>query len=82
SKEKEPFILSKETLFKTEEIVKESCFKANILLSDFSLQNIAVTSIGSVAVGFGAQQLVKDVINGFFILSENQFNVGDVVSFS
>ncbi|MDE8208600.1 HTH domain-containing protein, partial [Erysipelothrix rhusiopathiae] len=42
SKEKEPFILSKETLFKTEEIVKESCFKANILLSDFSLQNIAV----------------------------------------
>ena len=31
---------------------------------------------------FGAQQLVKDVINGFFILSENQFNVGDVVSLS
>lgn len=43
---------------------------------------LAVTSIGSVAVGFGAQQLVKDVINGFFILSENQFNVGDVVSLS
>ncbi|MGY6079472.1 mechanosensitive ion channel family protein [Erysipelothrix rhusiopathiae] len=43
---------------------------------------LAVTSIGSVAVGFGAQQLVKDVINGFSILSENQFNVGDVVSLS
>lgn len=42
SKEKEPFILNKDTLFKTEEIVKESCFKVNILLSDFSLQNIAV----------------------------------------
>jgi small conductance mechanosensitive channel len=32
-----------------------------------------------VAVGFGAQTIVHDVINGMLILMENQFNVGDVV---
>ena len=32
-----------------------------------------------LAVGFGAQSLVKDAINGFFILLENQFNVGDQI---
>ncbi|WP_331836826.1 BglG family transcription antiterminator [Erysipelothrix piscisicarius] len=42
SKEKEAFILNNDMLHKTEAIVKECCFNANILLSDFSLQNIAV----------------------------------------
>lgn len=37
-------------------------------------------SIGGVAVGFGAQSLVKDLINGFFILFEDQFGVGDHVT--
>ncbi len=32
-----------------------------------------------VAVGFGAQSLIKDVLTGFFILMENQYRVGDVV---
>jgi small conductance mechanosensitive channel len=32
-----------------------------------------------VAVGFGAQQLVRDIINGFFILLDDQIRVGDVV---
>jgi hypothetical protein len=32
-----------------------------------------------LAVSFGAQSLVKDVISGFFILLENQFAVGDVI---
>lgn len=40
---------------------------------------IAVGSAIGVALGFGAQDLVKDVIAGFFILSEDQFHVGDVV---
>ncbi len=35
--------------------------------------------IGGVAIGIGAQALIKDVINGFFILFENQFGVGDYV---
>jgi small-conductance mechanosensitive channel len=38
--------------------------------------------IVGLAVGFGAQTLVKDAINGFFILLENQFNVGDQIEIS
>ncbi len=41
---------------------------------------VAGAGIAGLAVGFGAQNLVKDVITGFFILLENQFRVGDVVS--
>lgn len=36
--------------------------------------------IAGLAVGFGAQALVKDMISGFFILMENQFSVGDIIS--
>ncbi len=35
--------------------------------------------IMGLAVGFGAQQLVRDVVTGFFILFENSYNVGDKV---
>ena len=42
--------------------------------------NLIVTAgIGSVAIGFGAQSLVKDVVTGFFMMFENQFSVGDYV---
>lgn len=41
---------------------------------------LAAAGIGGIALGFGAQSLVKDVISGFFILVENQFAVGDVVT--
>src|SRR5947208_1275607 len=40
---------------------------------------LAGAGILGVALGFGAQTLVRDVIAGFFILTENQFGVGDVV---
>lgn len=40
---------------------------------------LASAGIVGLAVGFGAQTLVKDVINGFFILFENQFDIGDVI---
>jgi len=40
---------------------------------------LATVGIGGLAVGFGAQSLVKDVIGGFFILLEDQIRVGDVV---
>jgi moderate conductance mechanosensitive channel len=40
---------------------------------------LASAGIAGLAVGFGAQTLVKDVINGFFILLENQYDIGDVV---
>jgi len=40
---------------------------------------LASAGIAGLAIGFGAQTLVKDVINGFFILLENQYDIGDVV---
>ena len=40
---------------------------------------IAGASIVGVALGFGAQSLVKDIISGLFIILENQYRVGDVV---
>jgi len=40
---------------------------------------LATAGIGGLAIGFGAQSLVKDVISGFFILLEDQVRVGDVV---
>jgi len=40
---------------------------------------LATAGIGALAIGFGAQNLVKDVINGFFILLENQYRIGDVI---
>ena len=44
----------------------------------------ALASLGvlGLAIGFGAQSLVKDVINGIFILMENQYGIGDVVKIS
>ena len=41
---------------------------------------LASAGIVGLAIGFGAQTLVKDVISGFFLLIENQFNEGDIVS--
>jgi small conductance mechanosensitive channel len=40
---------------------------------------LTAAGVLGVAVGFGAQQLVRDVINGFFILLDDQIRVGDVV---
>lgn len=40
---------------------------------------IAGAGIGGVAIGFGAQSLVKDFISGMFMLMEDQYGVGDVV---
>jgi len=40
---------------------------------------LASAGIAGLAIGFGAQTLVKDFINGFFILLENQYDIGDSV---
>lgn len=39
----------------------------------------ASAGIIGIALGFGAQSLIKDFLSGIFIISENQFRVGDVV---
>lgn len=41
---------------------------------------LAGVGIGGIAIGFASQSLVRDVINGIFILAENQYGKGDVVT--
>jgi small conductance mechanosensitive channel len=55
---------------------------ALMVLSVFNLNlgpMLASAGIAGLAIGFGAQTLVHDFINGFFILFENQYDLGDVV---
>jgi small conductance mechanosensitive channel len=40
---------------------------------------LTLAGLASVAVGFGAQNLVRDVISGFYIVLEDQYSVGDTV---
>lgn len=40
---------------------------------------LASAGIGGVAIGFGAQSLVKDYLSGIFMLAEDQFGIGDLV---
>jgi len=53
-----------------------------IILTDvFKLTSVlAAAGIGGIAIGFGAQSLIKDVISGFFIVMEDQFAVGDLIT--
>jgi small conductance mechanosensitive channel len=40
---------------------------------------LASAGVAGVAIGFGAQSVVRDTLAGFFILMENQYGVGDVL---
>lgn len=40
---------------------------------------LAAAGVAGVAIGFGAQYLIQDIITGFFILIEDQYNVGDII---
>lgn len=42
---------------------------------------LTLAGLASVAVGFGAQNLVRDVITGFYIVLEDQYVVGDTIQF-
>ncbi|XEC97787.1 mechanosensitive ion channel family protein [Paenibacillus tarimensis] len=53
-----------------------------LILSEFHISLgplLAGAGVIGLAIGFGAQSLVKDVITGFFIVIEDQFAVGDVI---
>lgn len=70
--------------------VIESTLKVAIVIISLiaGLQTIGVNAAGllagvsvlGLAVGFGAQSLIKDIFTGFFILLEDQYGVGDVIS--
>ncbi|MGH9709660.1 MAG: mechanosensitive ion channel family protein [Candidatus Acidiferrales bacterium] len=39
----------------------------------------AAAGLASLALGFGGQYLVRDIINGFFVIFEDQYGVGDII---
>lgn len=54
-----------------------------MILGEFGVNTsaiIASAGIIGLAIGFGAQGLVSDIVTGFFILTENQVNVGEYVT--
>jgi small-conductance mechanosensitive channel len=53
-----------------------------MLLSDFGINItplLASAGVAGLAIGLGAQTLIKDLIGGFFVLVENQYAVGDTI---
>ncbi|HIW91267.1 MAG TPA: mechanosensitive ion channel [Candidatus Corynebacterium avicola] len=62
---------------------------AYFILIFVALSNMGISTIGaavpatmvSAAVGFGAQNIIGDFLNGFFIISERHYGVGDIVTF-
>ena len=65
--------------FGTAVILMIAVFEALSLLGLNLGPLLASAGIAGLAIGFGAQTLVHDVINGFFILLEDQFDIGDTV---
>jgi moderate conductance mechanosensitive channel len=54
-----------------------------MILPDFGYHETplaAAAGLSSLALGFGGQYLVRDVINGFFIIFEDQYSVGDTIT--
>lgn len=59
-----------------------STFAILMVLGEFDVNLgplIAGAGIAGIALGFGAQSIVRDFLSGFFMLVEDQFSVGDVV---
>ncbi len=58
---------------------------AGFILSELGINYtayLASLSVVGLAIGFGSQGLVQDMVTGFFIVFEEQFNVGDMVEIS
>ncbi len=52
-----------------------------VLVEIFNMTSVlAAAGVGGVAIGFGAQSFIKDTISGFFIILEDQYSVGDVIT--
>jgi small-conductance mechanosensitive channel len=55
-----------------------------MVLQEFGIEIgpiLAAAGIIGLALGFGGQYLIRDVISGLFIILENQYRIGDIISF-
>jgi len=80
--EKEKRIMTLSSIIRSMGFVLIGIVSLMMILAEFGVDLkpiLAAAGIGGLAIGFGAQNLVRDVISGFFILLENQIRVGDVV---
>ncbi len=81
--EREQRVKTLTTILRGVGLVLIAAIAAVMILSELGINVaplIAGAGIAGLAIGFGAQTLVKDIISGFFILLENQFTIGDVIS--
>ena len=72
-------------VFRHTSIVAISLVAGMLALSELSISIapiLGAAGVVGIAVGFGAQSLIKDFFNGFFMLLENQIRQGDVVEIS
>jgi len=68
-------------------VTTSSAIGLGILAAFLILQQVGINitaplvgfGVFGVAVGFGAQYLIRDIIAGFFVHLENQYNIGDVI---
>lgn len=68
-------------------VTTSSAIGLGILAAFLILQQVGINmtaplvglGVFGIAVGFGAQYLIRDIIAGFFVYLENQYNVGDVI---
>ncbi len=61
------------------------CFALGFILNELGVNYtayLASLSVIGLAIGFGSQGLVSDMVTGFFVIFENQFDVGDMVELS
>lgn len=80
----------RDTLISLFDVILKTIIYATIILTVIKLfmpefdasTLIAGAGIAGVALGFGAQSLVKDFLTGMFIILENQYRVGDIVDIS
>lgn len=53
-----------------------------MILKEFNFDTMPILTgagLAGIAISFGAQSIIKDFISGFFIILENQYNVGDEI---
>jgi small-conductance mechanosensitive channel len=63
-------------------IVLIYCIAAILIIERFGIPLtgfVVPASVAGVAIGFGAQRVVQDILSGFFIIVERQYGFGDVV---
>ncbi len=83
NKEREKYIKTISHIFNTSFTIILWMISFVLILNQFGIKvNPFLTGAGilGAVIGFGAQNIIKDILAGIFIIAENQYRVGDVVT--